>query len=310
MSKANKNTKIEELNIIKDYYKTNNLKIEYIGEGWHNRIYLINRKDVFRLTATEHGRDKMSIYNKVSPMLKLPINIPRFKTFNIISNNKYKAFAIYTYHKGNCVNFDKLDENSILKLAQSMSIIHNFKYENTFGKYNITVELEQQFENLSKYVFSYLNKNEQLFIEKLYNDYLKSSISQKVKLVFIHGDLNAKNLLQNNNALSCILDWDNIQFNDPMFDFSRFPFKFFNKIIEMYPNKEALNENLIERYLFYRMRKHTYKMYYSSVNPLYADKHLQHIFEFRKVKKDYEKHYMEYINRFEKTKKCDGIFNI
>jgi len=279
---------IEE-SIVQPFFNAEIIDFKLIGSGWHNRLFLINNCHVARLSFTEHGKQKMILYNKVQDSIKLPINTPKYESLKLINDSSlYTALAIYKYFDGSQANFQNLSKSNILLLAQSISEIHKLNFLDLFDNTNILKTLEEEFENLQKYVYPHLLKSEVTFINNLYSKYLKSNITQNVIPKFVHGDITEKNMVLSDGKLTALIDWDGIHYDDPMFDFSRFTINMIDKILSQYPNKEFLGENIFFRYLFYRIRKHTYAMYYSIENELYINLWDELYKKFKSVKSEYK----------------------
>ena len=275
----------KEKTIINNHYN-DDVNIEFVGQGWHNRLFKINNKEVFRLTKTEHGKEKMLLYDSISKHININLPRPIFKSIKIIDDGLYKAYATYDYFNGKAKSLNKLKRESIIKLASSMSSIHHIDDKWGLGKISIVDELQEEFLNLKNHVFCFLNLEEQNFITTLYEDYFKSGIPSNIASCLIHGDLNKNNILQDeDNNITAIIDWDGIHYNDPIKDFCRFTPTLFYKLLDNYPNKDVLGEDIEKRYNFYRVRKKAYSMYYSATIEKYKDKHEKHMKDFRKTLK-------------------------
>jgi thiamine kinase-like enzyme len=278
----------KEKKLIQKYYKEEIKNIEFIDSGWHNKIYLINNKDVARLSFTEYGKLKMNEYYLIQDKIKLPLKTPHYTLLEDLKNKIYTALAIYPYFKGYKILDNELNDIDIKKLSKSISNIHSLDFSHIFIKPIIKEEIEKEYHNLCNLVYPNLLLEEKSFIDKLYCSFLDSKTISDIKPVFVHGDINDANLIIVNNKLSALIDWDGIHYNDPMLDFSRFYIEDFYKLLKVYPNKEQLGDNIFLRYLFYRIRKHTYAMYYPLSDELYTSR-WQTLYErFKNIKKELE----------------------
>ena len=265
-------------------------KIEYMGGGWDCSAYLINNKDIFRISSLESPKRNMELYNKLNPLLpNLPLKRPIYKKLSLVNNSKYKVYSIYPNIPGKPTIFNKKTE--LLNLSITLSKIHSFSPPtDMFNDFNIINRLEEELKNLKEYVFNDLNKEEQYFIQKLYNDYINSAIPLSVIKKFVHGDLHNENIISKGNVITGIIDWDDMGYDDPITDFAKLPFEIFERLIETYPNKnEILGKNIKERYLFNMMRNHIYSLFYSSYFTRHKDKHENHLKQFIKAIKIYNK---------------------
>ena len=81
---------IEE-SIVQPFFNAEIIDFKLIGSGWHNRLFLINNCHVARLSFTEHGKQKMILYNKVQDSIKLPINTPKYESLKLINDSSLRA---------------------------------------------------------------------------------------------------------------------------------------------------------------------------------------------------------------------------
>lgn len=276
----------EVKDIIKDNFSLP-YQFKFIGEGSHNKIILINGNCVLRLGKTEHSKRKMLMYEDLIHKIniRLPVEIPIFDKLDIIDNSDlYTSFAIYQYINGIPMEeYENFSFESIKLCGIFMSKLHTSNIDKTFSVIDL---LTEEYEDIVQRLSSILDKKEIEFVKDLYQKFLNSNLIDEIIPTLIHGDLTRHNMLQENDMLNAVIDWDGIHYHDPVYDFANYPFWLFEKIAKYYPNKKLLGNNYYRRYLFYQM-SHVISNLRWCTYPGIEYKLKKHIKKFKKAYNNY-----------------------
>lgn len=229
--------------------------IKFVGEGWDNKVFLINNKFIFRFPhrkiAIELIESENIILNHIYSKITLEIPRPTF----IGSPTEYypSIFHGYPMLVGTPGYQAKLSEqqriNSIVPLAIFLKQLHSF----TEAKAIEVGAKKQVFDRtdavmLTAELTNRVNKMSKQKIVDINTDCFQSEISQtlEVKLsmehkVLVHGDLYSRHLLYNQHKLTGIIDWGDVGINHCVVDlavvFSFYPehchqefFKIYGKV--------------------------------------------------------------------------------
>jgi len=204
-------------------------RIQKLGHGWDNTVYLVGIEYVFRFPRREVAIHSLTTEKKILPKLKdycsIDYSLPLFFGEG---NYGYPApFLGYSYLSGE-FPIGLTDEQraiSATKLAVFLKNLHAFPVriaeENGVrhdhrNLTDIALRKEKMHQFLSN-ISSHLSEEEYLAL----SDYLKQLTTKKVKQkhTFLHGDLHFKNMLvDKSGTVSGIIDWGDINIGHPVCD--------------------------------------------------------------------------------------------
>ncbi|CAM4060042.1 phosphotransferase [Saccharibacillus endophyticus] len=204
-------------------------RIQKLGHGWDNTVYLVGTEYVFRFPRREVAIHSLTIEKNILPKLKdycsIEYSLPLF-----FGEGKYgypAPFLGYSYLSGE-FPIGLTDEQravSATTLAVFLKNLHAFPVriaeENGVrhdhrNLTDIALRKEKMHQFLSN-ISSHLSEEEYFALA----NYLKQLSIKKVKPkhTFLHGDLHFKNMLVDKNGkISGIIDWGDINIGHPACD--------------------------------------------------------------------------------------------
>lgn len=252
-----------ELTIATSEVKTN---------GWDNDILIINKQQVFRFPRTKQTMKR--IKDECDLLRRLSLNPPLLQTprYKEIYEGEALKAVTYPFLIGEPLIEDPVDlsenpENArllgdfLMRLHQiqgcSLPTRHTFRY------------WQSLFELLKKKVFMFLNAREQKAIEEVFTHFLNGYLAFSFKMMPIHGDLSASNILfdRAENRVSGIIDFTDAQMGDPAFDFAgiywNYGVTYTRKVLSYYHSKESSDELFKRVSNFYGLQPLFHELLYS-----------------------------------------------
>jgi aminoglycoside phosphotransferase (APT) family kinase protein len=204
-------------------------RIQRLGYGWDNTVYLVGDEFVFRFPRRIVAIDLLRMEGKILPKLTEFITIPySMPLFYGEGTNDYPApFLGYSYLPG-AFPIGLSDEQralSVTTLAQFLKRLHEFpvqlaqEYGVSYDTRNLTdiaLRKEKMLKILSDLTIHIQEEERCAIAEYLHR--LKTD-QEKQRYVFLHGDLHFKNMLVDKNGkISGIIDWGDINIGHPACD--------------------------------------------------------------------------------------------
>ena len=219
------------------------IKINKISTGWTNIVFDVQTKDngnyIFRFPRNDFFADKINKDVKANNFLINKINLKTVKmSINSIDN---KQFSVHQKIEGIPL-INRLDELSDEKLNNIAIEISEFFYKLHNIDINIIPDILKI--RLSDFLINLPKVNKDKYN---YSDLLELQQDEENNLVFVHGDLNAGNIiLDNNDNICAFIDFAFVGLSDIYCDLSRISCRvgdvFFNKILTNY--EKISNKNL------------------------------------------------------------------
>ena len=205
--------------------------IKVIGEGWDNKVFLVNKYLAFRFPQREEAFKLIEQENCILNYLdsRFELAIPNL---NYISKYSKYPFHGYPLIKGISAHEAKLSDkqriDSLTPLAKFLKQLHSIQTEDLKG-----IGIEPQVFNRaeSQRLINMLNERIKKILDKKILDldlqWLQKQITvaQSITLPkkenrLIHGDLYCRHLLFDQGKLSGIIDWGDTGINHPAIDLS------------------------------------------------------------------------------------------
>ena len=209
--------------------------IEYLAEGWDNRIYQINGDTLFRFPKWPEVERSLQMEIRLLPELKkrVSLQIPDFEYICQGASNVPDSFAGYRKIPGEQLTHERLEKADGQKVSRELSnfisVMHIFpiglaaelgvphlspsqwRDEET----NLLDEIRQQ-------VFPLLKRAEQEWIDQIFSEYLGRDDNFSFLPVLLHSDLNHEHILFDDEAgsITGIIDFADATVGDPAIDFA------------------------------------------------------------------------------------------
>lgn len=208
-------------------------KIQCIGEGWDNKVFLINEKIIFRFPRRKIAVELIERENKILKNLYpiAAIDIPNPKYIGQPSSCYPYPFQGYDIIKGVSGCHAQLSTQARIASLRTLAIflkqLHSVNETQAlslgakpsmFDRTNIKKAVNELTERVDKIIAR------KLCIINEHNFQQEITMAQKVELptdkCLIHGDLYCKHLLFNENKLTAIIDWGDVGINNRSVDLS------------------------------------------------------------------------------------------
>lgn len=206
--------------------------IEYLGEGWRSKAFLVNDEYVFRFPKEESGNKDLQKEIKVLPLLEkvISMSIPKFEYIGKQKNEfefvGYKMLSgkIFKADEFRLLS-DKRKEIIAKQVSTFMDEINSFPVERAkelgvlendfFNDYSETlVEYREK-------VFPYIDTEIQNYITMKFEEYLNNCENFKYNPRLIHADLSLDHLIYNESKerIEGIIDFGDMEIGDSDYDY-------------------------------------------------------------------------------------------
>ena len=217
--------------IEKQFHELAPLKIKCIGEGWDNKVFLVNDQFVFRFPHREIAATLIERENAVLAHLqdRVTLKIPNPIYVGKPDHNypyHFHGYQMITGKSGCHANLSASDRNtSITKLAEFLKRLHSITESEAR-----TIEAKDQvfdrtdadraINSLTERVEKINARNIASINLSVFDEEMKtaSAISLPKMKVLVHGDLYCRHLMFDQEELVGIIDWGDVGINNPAVD--------------------------------------------------------------------------------------------
>lgn len=219
--------------IEKQFSKLTPVKINCIGEGWDNKVFLVNDQFIFRfphrkIAAVLIEREN-TVLKHLQPLMNLKIPNPIY-TGNPSEEYPYH-FHGYPIIKGKSGCHAHLSiasrRKSITKLAEFLKQLHSMTEDKAraIGAENQVfdrTDANRSIKALTEWVEKINAQNIALINRAVFNEEmnLAATIQLPDTKVLVHGDLYCRHLMFDKDDLVGIIDWGDVGINNPAVDLS------------------------------------------------------------------------------------------
>jgi aminoglycoside phosphotransferase (APT) family kinase protein len=198
-----------------------------IGEGWDNKVFLLNQKYIFRFPRRKIAVELIEQENKLLRFLPdfSPVRIPKPQFIGMPSKKYPYPFQGYEFLQGIPAYQANLDDKarvSILPaLAGFLKTLHSIDeaqalsmgaqkqtFSRTYNIKSIKVLREKAQKIIGRHVFPL---NEKIFSQEM--DAAEKIILPQDAHCLVHGDLDPRHLLIHHQQLSAVIDWGDVGIN-------------------------------------------------------------------------------------------------
>lgn len=209
---------IEDINKVitslKEKFNIDTSHIEFIGEGYDSKSYLINDEYLFKFAKHDDARNSYQREFKILSFLKdnfkSNIKIPKINFFDESGIMGYKIIEGLPLTKEIYESMSDDEKNNLhISIANFLKSLHNLdvsklrEFEN-----NLHDSYKSDLELLREKIFPELNKKEQEYIENFIANILNNHKMFEAKKCLCHNDLSANHILiDENKKISGIIDF-------------------------------------------------------------------------------------------------------
>lgn len=227
------------------------VKVELIGEGWDNKVFMINDKLIFRFP---HRKTTISLINKENKLLNYLKNIIDLKVPNPIYIGKPCKNYPYSFHGYEIIPGKSACHASLTKGERHRSIttLANFlkKLHGVSATKANNLGLNEQIDHYTntEYLIRKLKERAKQINEKSFAAINMSILDDEINIstsldlpktkVLVHGDLYCRHLMFKEGSLIGIIDWGDAGIGNQSIDlsviFSFYPEEYHKKFFEIY----------------------------------------------------------------------------
>lgn len=241
------------------------------AEGWDNRLYVVNKKLIFRFPLCAASERSLEVEARVLPELRKALSIPvpqldwvsrRCEAFNCICVG-YPIIKgeLLTCRLFRQVYTEELSQKLAWQLAGFLSELHGFPTERA-RKLGVPcvrdVDVWSSFyAEIESTVFPLLSEEERKWTQELFEDFLNDDGNFQFDPVLIHGDLSPDHILYDvdREAVSGIVDFGDMRVGDPAYDFQlqeEYGVPFMKDVVARYAGR--IDDRFFRRLKFYEAR--------------------------------------------------------
>jgi len=204
--------------------KYNSITIKKLAAGCYNVNYLVkinSKRFVFRVSVHSDDFEGDNLENEFKILSKLNgFHSP--KVFWIDHKFKY-PFIVEEFIKADKIK--KLSNTNVKNIAKSLAEIHNFSSINKSKSLSIKKEYIPKFNQrliiIKKNLEMYKELSEFVDKAKKYCELNEEVFKTKSTIKLLHGDMHCGNIFLKDNK-TIFIDWENSEYNDPIFDIVAF----------------------------------------------------------------------------------------
>ncbi|MDT0160829.1 MULTISPECIES: phosphotransferase [unclassified Bacillus (in: firmicutes)] len=203
-------------------------EVEHFGEGFDNRVFLVNDEYVFRFPRKAAAEELLKTESRILPELRIAAGVDY--PVPVFSGKPDKGYPWFFsgYRKiSGSAPAGPGGTKSAIRLAEFLKQHHSFPVKRAkelgvpFDTYN-RLDMETRLVKMEEYAekgkaAGILKEEESLF------SYIKKAIPIKVECdpVLVHGDLHIRNILADpEGEISGIIDWGDVHLGNPSIDLS------------------------------------------------------------------------------------------
>ncbi|MDQ8039199.1 MAG: phosphotransferase [Cellulomonas sp.] len=207
----------------------NNIRL--IGEGWDNRVFLVNENVIFRFPRRKIAVELFEHENRVLPQLQSHFSLQIPNPIYQGKPSEYYPYPFQGYTRLQGTSGENLSQENRLASLKALSLflkqlhaitkkqaLHLGAESQVFDKTQVQQAITTFKERVNQLISldCYdINSNEiNNEVEKIQTIELSNSLS------LVHGDLHFKHLLFNHGKLTSVIDWGDLGINHPVVDLS------------------------------------------------------------------------------------------
>jgi len=208
--------------------------IKFLGQGWDNVAFLVNEKYVFRFPRKQEAEQLLLDENSVLPKLHsmVPLPIPKPIYFGKPTEMYPFHFHAYAMLAGTPAYKVDLPDDQLRECLKSIALflkqLHTIKSVKAqamgaqiqlYDKTNTQVVVESVQKRMKMMQQTNIFDFDEKFIDQMIERVQKVFIDHRDDGL-VHGDLDYRHMLLQDNKLSGIIDWGDVGINHPVIDFA------------------------------------------------------------------------------------------
>ena len=201
----------------------------FLGEGWNSRAYLVNNELVFRFPKRpEHWEElEREVRFLAFAADLLPLAVPRYMRMAPDSAAAAYGYAVYRYLHGQAMNVNALTREKRTAAAEVIATflgaLHSLKPSPEVGsllpRQDERMVAEEYFARTQREIAPKLRPLEASALMKQFEIYLSAPENFLFQPAVLHADLGRDHLLMENDSLVAAIDFGDVNWGDPDYDF-------------------------------------------------------------------------------------------
>ena len=201
----------------------------FLGEGWNAFAYLVNDELVFRFPKrAEHWEELDREITFLSyAASKLPLPAPRYVQQLSHSAAAPYGYAVYGYLRGRAMDLDKLTPRKRTEAATALAgflrALHDLQPRPELAarlpREDPRLIAEDYFARSEREIAPKLQRTAASALLNVFETYLGAPDNFLFKPTVLHADLSRDHILIDNGAVSGVIDFGDVSWGDPDYDF-------------------------------------------------------------------------------------------
>jgi aminoglycoside 2''-phosphotransferase len=228
----------------------------FLGEGWNARAYLVNNELIFRFPKrAEHWEElKREIAFLAFAADHLPLAVPRYVQVAPTSLAATHGYAVYRYLRGHALSVNVLTQEQLAAAADALAAflraLHSLQPSPAVSallpQEDERTVAEDCFAQAESEIAPKLSPTEAKALRAQFASYLDTPANFLFRPAVLHADLSSDHILAENGSVVAVIDFGDINWGDPDYDFTYLLISFGQEFVEEvarrygHPNLEQL----------------------------------------------------------------------
>jgi len=201
----------------------------FLGEGWNSRAYLVNDELVFRfLKRPEHWEElNREITFLAFAAGDLPLAVPRYVQVAAHSPAASFGYAVYQYLRGHAMDANALTQEKRAAAADAIATflraLHGLQpspeVSRLLPREDERMVGEEYLARAERQILPKLLRSEATALRKQFEMYLSTPGNFLFQPAVLHADLGRDHLLMENDSVVAAIDFGDVTWGDPDYDF-------------------------------------------------------------------------------------------
>jgi aminoglycoside 2''-phosphotransferase len=232
----------------------------FLGEGWNSRAYLVNNELVFRFPKhlEQWGEQRREVSFLAFAANCLPLAVPRYLRLAPASTAAAYGYAVYRYLPGRALDVNALTQEkraaAAVAIATFLRALHSLQPSPEVAallpREDDRMLANEYFARSQQEIAPKLRASERRALAKQFELYLNTPENFLFEPVVLHADLSADHLLTEKEAVVAVIDFGDVSWGDPDYDFMYLLMDFGQAFVEEvahrygHPERERLRTKL------------------------------------------------------------------
>lgn len=234
--------------------------VRRIGEGWTSRAWLANGELVFRFPKRADDWD--TLHREIAFLAgaadRLPLAVPRYLRVAPESPAAAHGYAVYRYVRGETMDVNAMSGDERAAAADAVAAflrsLHDFtpgvEVANLLPQRDARLAAEEYLARAEREIAPRLDPFESKRLVNAFDAHLGMATNFSFRPVVLHADFSAEHILMENMAVSGVIDFEDVSWGDPDYDFTYlfldFGWTFVEDVARRYghPNLDRLSSKL------------------------------------------------------------------